>query len=182
MAWRRAIERADGPSALLLSRQVLEPMKRSAEQESRIARGGYVLSEAEMPLAVVLIATGSEVGIAMQAQTLLAEAGIGARVVSMPCTQIFDRQDCNWRHGVLPPGIPRVAVEAGHPDFWRKYVGLEGAVIGLAEFGESAPGPALFEHFSINAASVAEAARVRVRGLAGGRGDQLESQLMLSIQ
>ncbi|MGQ0700161.1 MAG: transketolase [Panacagrimonas sp.] len=179
LAWKSAIERSDGPSALLLSRQVLEPMKRSTDQEQQIARGAYVLSESVLPLAVVLIATGSEVGIAMQAQTLLAEAGIGARVVSMPCTQIFDRQDGNWRYGVLPPGVPRVAVEAGHVDFWRKYVGLEGAVIGMSEFGESAPAAALFDYFGINAAAVAEAARTRALRFA--RTEFADPQFELSI-
>lgn len=163
MAWQCAINRADGPSVLLLSRQALPPMSRSAQQEVDITRGGYVLSESSLPLAVLLMATGSEVGVAIQAQALLAEEGIGARVVSMPCTARFDAQHGTWRHGVLPPQVPRVAVEAGHPDYWHKYVGLEGAVIGLAEFGESAPGPQLFQHFGINAARVAEAARVRAR-------------------
>lgn len=181
VAWRCAIERADGPSALLLSRQVLQAFQRSEEQEAQIAHGGYVLAESALPLAVVLIATGSEVGVAMQAQTLLAEAGIGARVVSMPCTARFDRQPGTWRYGVLPPGIPRVAVEAAHPDFWRKYVGLEGAVIGISEFGESAPAAALFEHFGVNAASVAEAARVRARPPRGPLAEASESHITLSI-
>ena len=165
VAWQQAIQRDDGPSALLLSRQGLPENPSDAEREAWIAHGGYVLSEADDAAQVVLIATGSEVAIALQAQTLLAEEGIAARVVSMPCTQAFDRQHGTWRHAVLPPAIPRIAVEAAHRDFWRKYVGLEGAVIGLAEFGESAPAAQLFDHFGINAAAVAEAARVRVRNL-----------------
>jgi transketolase len=181
LAWRCAIERTDGPSALLLSRQGLTPMTRTTEQESQIVRGGYVLSESNLPLAVVLIATGSEVSIAMQAQTLLAEEGVGARVVSMPCTQAFDRQPGPWRHGVLPPGVPRIAVEAAHPDFWSKYVGLEGAAVGIAEFGESASAAQLFEYFRINAATVAEAARVRVRPRSTGVGEGLDPHITLSI-
>jgi transketolase len=176
VAWASAIGRKDGPSALLLSRQALPSMRRDAQQEADIARGGYVLSESALPLRVVLIATGSEVSLAMQAQTLLAEEGIGARVVSMPCTNLFDRQHGTWRHGVLPPAVPRVAVEAGHPDFWRKYVGLEGSVVGIAEFGESAPGPALFEHFGITAAHIAEAASSRFRNDGSAQGQPLADE------
>lgn len=175
-AWTSAIDRNEGPSALLLSRQALPQMRRDAQQEVDITRGGYVLSESTLPLRVVLIATGSEVSLAVQAQTLLAEEGIGARVVSMPCTSVFDRQHGTWRHGVLPPRVRRVAVEAGHPDFWRKYVGLEGSVVGLAEFGESAPGPTLFEHFGITAAQVAEAVSSCLRRDGGAHGEVLADE------
>ncbi|HTT39382.1 MAG TPA: transketolase [Burkholderiales bacterium] len=161
VAWRAAIERDDGPSALLLSRQNLPQVARTAS-ETTIARGGYVLADSALPLAVVLIATGSEVEIALQAQRLLADQAIGARVVSMPSTTVFDRQDRGWRSQVLPGGVPRLAIEAGHPDAWRKYVGLEGDAIGIARFGESAPAGKLYEHFGITAACVAQRARMLV--------------------
>jgi transketolase len=156
VAWRSAIERRDGPSALLLSRQALPRI--DAVNPGRAARGGYILSESPGALDVLLIATGSEVALALEAQRLLAEQGLGARVVSMPSTSVFDRQDEAWRAHVLPRGVRRVAVEAAHPDFWRKYVGLEGAVIGVASFGESAPAKDLFAHFGITAAEVTRAA------------------------
>jgi transketolase len=164
VAWRAALERHGehrGPTALLLSRQNLPQLARDAATEHAIARGGYVVSDSVQPLRVVLIATGSEVSLALDAQKQLAEQGIGARVVSMPSTSVFDRQDDAWRDLVLPPGVPRAAIEAGHPDFWRKYVGLDGAVIGIASFGESAPAGKLFEHFGITAARVVAAARER---------------------
>jgi transketolase len=158
-AWRCAVERSDGPSALLLSRQNLPQQARSAAAEAGIARGGYVLADADGTPAVVLIATGSEVALALQAKDRLAAEGIAARVVSMPSTSVFDRQLRDWQDAVLPPGVARVAVEAGHPDFWRKYVGLDGAVVGLGRFGESAPAPALFEYFGITTDRVVSAAR-----------------------
>jgi transketolase len=111
----------------------------------------------------VLIATGSEVALALDAQKLLAVEGLATRVVSLPCTSVFDRQDRAWQEQVLPPGIPRVAIEAGHPDFWRKYVGLEGEVLGITSFGESAPAGELYAHFGLTAEAIAAAAR-RVTG------------------
>ncbi|MFN9479700.1 MAG: transketolase [Betaproteobacteria bacterium] len=159
IAWKSAIERKRGPSALLLSRQNLPQYGREPATEDGIACGGYVLAEAEGALKVVLIATGSEVALAMEARKLLEAEGVGARVVSMPSTSVFDRQDKAWRDAVLPPGVPRVAVEAAHPDFWRKYVGLEGAVVGIASFGESAPAPKLYEHFGITVSGVVAAAK-----------------------
>jgi len=159
VAWRAAVERRDGPTALLLSRQNLPQVARSAATEAAIARGGYVLADSAGSAQVVLIATGSEVALALEAQQALAGEGIGARVVSAPCTSVFDRQDRDWQAQVLPPGLPRVAVEAGHPDFWRKYVGLEGEVIGIAGFGESAPAAELYAHFGLTAAAIAAAAR-----------------------
>jgi len=158
VAWQQAIER-HGPSALLLSRQNLPQQTRDAQSEAAIARGGYVLAESRHPIDVVLIATGSEVAIAIAAQTALAESNIGARVVSMPSTTVFDREDTRWQRAVLPSGIPRIAIEAGHPDFWRKYVGLEGKVIGVARFGESAPAGRLFDYFGLTTAAVVAAAR-----------------------
>ncbi len=161
VAWRAGVERRDGPTALLLSRQNLPPLAREAS-EAAIARGGYVLAEAEGPLALVLIATGSEVELALKARALLAAEGIGARVVSMPSTSVFDRQDRAWQSQVLPRGVPRVAIEAAHPDLWRKYVGLEGDVVGLDRFGESAPAGKLYEHFGFTAARIAQCARALV--------------------
>ena len=158
VAWMAAIERRDGPACLLFSRQNLPFQVRDATHIKQIARGGYVLADAASPQAIIL-ATGSEVSLAMAARTQLADAGIAVRVVSMPCTNVFDRQDVNYRESVLPKGIKRVAVEAGVPDFWRKYVGLEGAVIGLDRFGESAPAGELFKFFGITAEAIAEAVR-----------------------
>ena len=162
-AWAAAIERRDGPTSLLLSRQNLAFQQRSAEQIAAIKRGAYVLSEATGGAArAVIIATGSEVAIALVAQQALAAAGVAVRVVSMPCTSIFDRQDAAYRASILlcdakGRGIPRVAVEAGVTDYWRKYVGLEGAVIGIDRFGESAPINELYKFFGITAEHVAAA-------------------------
>src|SRR5688572_52021 len=159
-AWISAIGRKDGPTSLLLTRQNTPFVARSAEQIAGIARGGYVVSEAagSAPRAVV-IATGSEVGIALEAQKQLAQQNVAVRVVSMPSTSVFDRQDAAYRESVLPRGLPRVAVEAGVTDYWRKYVGLEGAVVGIDRFGESAPGGELFRHFGFTPEKVAAAAR-----------------------
>ncbi len=155
VAWARSIERKQGPSTLIFSRQNLPFQKRDAATLKMIDKGGYVLSEAEggHPQ-VILIATGSEVGLAMQGQAALTKEGIKARVVSMPCTGLFDRQDKAYQESVLPRGVPRVAIEAGVTDYWRKYVGLEGAVVGIDSFGESAPANILFEHFGFTVANV----------------------------
>jgi transketolase len=158
IAWCAGIERAGGPTALLLSRQNL-PQVAHAATDTAIARGGYVLADSAAPPQVVLIGTGSEVGLALEAQKLLAAEGVAARVVSMPCTSVFDRQDRAWQAQVLPPGLPRVAVEAGQPDYWRKYVGLEGEAIGITSFGESAPAAKLYAHFGLTAENIAAAAR-----------------------
>ena len=158
VAWACAIERRDGPSALCLSRQNLPRVLDDPARAAEVRRGGYVLRDAP-GARVVLIGTGSELQLALQAQALLAAAGIAARVVSMPGTTVFDRQDAAWQDAVLPPALPAVAVEAAHPDFWRKYVGRRGAVVGIARYGESAPAPALYAHFGITADAVAAAAR-----------------------
>jgi transketolase len=158
-AWASAIERNDGPSSLLLSRQNLAFQNRSSEQVASIARGAYVLSEASGAPRAVIIATGSEVSIALAAQQALAAEGIAVRVVSMPCTQLFDSQDAAYRDSVLPRGVPRVAVEAGVTDYWRKYVGLEGKVIGIDRYGESAPAGDLYKFFGITGDAVAAAVR-----------------------
>ena len=160
IAWQAAIERRDGPTALLLSRQNLPHQARDATALEGVHRGGYVLIESVGGAPqVVIIATGSEVALATGAREALAAEGVRARVVSMPSTTVFDRQDKAWRERVLPPGIPRIAIEAGVSDFWRKYVGLEGAVVGIDRFGESAPAGELFQHFGFTAAHVAAAAR-----------------------
>jgi transketolase len=158
VAWAVALERKDGPTSLALSRQSVPFVKRSPESVAAIRRGGYVLSDAPGARAVV-IATGSEVGLALAAQKTLAEEGIAVRVVSMACTSLFDRQDAAWRDSVLPRGLPRVAVEAGVTDLWRKYVGLEGAVVGVDRFGESAPAGDVYKFLGVDAAHVAEAVR-----------------------
>jgi transketolase len=158
VSWVASIERRDGPSSLLFSRQNLPFQARNAGQIAAIARGGYVLADADKPRAVI-IATGSEVGLAVAAKKALQEQGIGVRVVSMPCTSLFDRQDAAYRASVLPAGIPRVAVEAGVTDFWRKYVGLEGAVLGIDRFGESAPGGELFKFFGLTTEGVVAAVK-----------------------
>jgi transketolase len=152
-AWAAAIERSNGPTALLLSRQNLPHAWR--ESLEGIRRGGYVLSDAPWAKAV-MIATGSEVQLALAAQKLL---DFPVRVVSMPSTTVFDRQDAAYRDAVLPHGLPRVAVEAGVTGFWRKYVGLEGAVVGIDRFGESAPAADLFKHFGFTAENVEKAVR-----------------------
>jgi transketolase len=158
VAWIAALERRDGPACLLFSRQNLPFQVRDATRIKQIARGGYVLSDAASPKAII-IATGSEVSLAVGAQKLLADGGVAVRVVSMPSTNVFDRQDATYRESVLPKGIKRVAVEAGVTDYWRKYVGLDGAVIGLDRFGESAPAGELFKFFGITAEAVAEAVK-----------------------
>jgi transketolase len=163
VAWKCAVERKTGPSAMLLSRQNLVSSQHPEGAEARIARGGYVLSEASAKPQVVLIGTGSEVEIALKAQQLLEAAGVSTRVVSMPCTAAFDRQDEAYRNTVLPLYVPRVAVEAAQPDFWRKYVGLSGGVVGIATFGESAPAPELYKHFKITPEHTAEVAQAVLR-------------------
>ena len=149
-AWTHALARQDGPSALLLSRQNLAFQQRTTAQIADITRGGYILRDAEGGVPqVIIIATGSEVQLATAACETLKTQGVRCRLVSMPCTNLFDRQDTAWRNSVLQPGVPRVAIEAGVTDYWRKYIGLEGKVIGIDSFGESAPAEQLFQHFGI---------------------------------
>ena len=149
VAWKRAIERRDGPSCLIFSRQNLQHQLRTEQQVADIARGGYVLLDSpDAQFDLILIATGSEVELAMQAARQLIDAGRKPRVVSMPCPNVFDAQPLEWREGVLPSWCrKRVAIEAGVSDYWRKYVGLDGAVIGIDSFGASAPAEKLFPHF-----------------------------------
>jgi transketolase len=155
LAWKAAIERRTGPTCLLLSRQNLKPMQRTAEQMTQIERGGYVLLDPGTEPDAIIIATGSEVGMAMEAAAELARAGRRVRVVSMPCTSTFDAQDAAWRESVLPQACRRrVAVEAGIPDYWYKYVGLEGRILGVPRFGASAPGPEVYQYFGLTVAGV----------------------------
>jgi transketolase len=156
VAWAEAVKRTNGPATLIFSRQNLPFQQRSEAQVADIARGGYVLRDAADAKAI-LIATGSEIELAMKAADALAEQGVAVRVVSMPCTDVFDRQDAAYKASVLTKGIPRVAVEAGVTDFWYKYVGLEGAVIGIDTFGESAPAGVLFKHFGFTTEKVVDA-------------------------
>jgi len=158
VAWIAAVERADGPTSLVLSRQNLPYVKRDADTLAAIRRGGYVVSDAAGARAVI-IATGSELALALAAQKKLAEEGVPVRVVSMPSAEAFERQDGAYRASVLPKGMPRVAVEAGVSDYWRKYVGLEGAVVGIDRFGESAPAGELFKHFGFTPENVAKAVK-----------------------
>ncbi|MEA1031980.1 transketolase [Pseudomonas sp. N-137] len=148
VAWKYAIERNDGPSALIFSRQNLQHQNRDADQIGDITRGGYVLKDCIGEPELILIATGSEVGLAVQAYDKLTAQGRNVRVVSMPCTSVFDAQDAGYKQAVLPLQVSaRIAIEAAHADYWYKYVGLEGRVIGMTTYGESAPAPALFEEF-----------------------------------
>ena len=160
VAWARAIERTNGPTTLIFSRQNLPFQKRDAATIKLIDKGAYILSEAAdgNPQAII-IATGSEVALAMAAQKALSAEGIQVRVVSMPCTSLFDRQDQAYKESVLPPGINRVAVEAGVTDYWYKYVGFEGEIIGIDTFGESAPAEVLFKYFGFTVENVVEAVK-----------------------
>ncbi|WP_417535448.1 transketolase [Methylophaga sp.] len=155
VAWVAAVERKDGPSSLVLSRQGIPGRKHDTADFEGIRKGAYVLSEAEGGAAdVIIIATGSEVDLAVKAQEELKADGVKARVVSMPSTNVFDRQDQAYKDSVLTPGVKRVSVEAGVTDFWRKYVGLEGGVVGIDTFGESAPGGVLMKHFGFTVENV----------------------------
>jgi transketolase len=161
IAWAAAVDRKDGPTLLALSRQNL-PTVTGNVADADIARGGYVLSDCTGAAQVTFIATGSEVKLALDAQAALAGEGIATRVVSMPCTNVFDRQSADYRAAVLGGCDRRIAIEAAHPDFWRKYVGLDGAVIGIDRFGESAPAGQLFDVFGFSVANVMATARALV--------------------
>jgi len=161
VAWKRAIERRDGPSCLIFSRQNLQHQHRTDEHLGDISRGGYVLLDSlDATFDLVLIATGSEVELAMQSARVLMDEGRKVRVVSMPCPNVFDAQPIEWREGVLPSWCrKRVAIEAGVTDYWRKYVGLDGAVIGIDTFGASAPAEKLFPHFGFTVERIVAAAK-----------------------
>ena len=160
-AWAHSVERQDGPSALALSRQGMPKVLNAASDADKVRKGGYILSDMASPQAVIM-ATGSEVQLALQAQETLAAEGISTRVVSMPCTNLFDRQSEDYQEQIIPSDLPAVAVEAAHTDFWRKYVGRKGGVVGIDSFGDSAPAPVLYEYFGITATAVADAVRQRV--------------------
>ncbi len=160
VAWQAAIERADGPTSLIFSRQGLDVMPRDAQQVADVRRGAYVLLDSDQAPQAILIATGSEVGLAMQAAIKLQSEGVAIRVVSMPCTDVFEAQDAEYREQVLPAAVTaRIAVEALHADYWYKYVGLNGRIIGMTTFGESAPGGELMEHFGFTVDNVTAAVR-----------------------
>ncbi|MGB8517440.1 MAG: transketolase [Gallionella sp.] len=154
VSWVAAVERKDGPSSLIFSRQNLQFQKRDEAQIANIRKGAYVLSEAAGKAQAVIIATGSEVDLAIKAQAALAAEGVNVRVVSMPSTNVFDNQDQAYKDSVLPKGVKRIAVEAGVTGGWWKYVGLDGAVVGMDCFGESAPAPELFKHFGFTVDNV----------------------------
>ena len=154
-AWKSAIQRKDGPSALIFSRQGLPHQARNTEQVADIAKGGYILSDSEGTPDVILIATGSEVGLATDSAVKLRELGHKVRVVSMPCTNLFDAQPVEYQNAVLPQSINNViAIETAHVDFWHKYVGRAGKIIGMSTFGESAPGSVLLEHFGFTVENI----------------------------
>jgi len=158
-AWRTALERTNGPTALVLSRQTLAHQPRTRDQIDAIRRGGYVLIEPAAAPEAIIVATGSEVQLACAAASELAPEGLPVRVVSMPCVEIFEEQDADWRNAVFPPDLPVVAVEAGATRGWWRHVGRRGAVIGIDRFGESAPASELFAHFRFTPRRVADAVR-----------------------
>lgn len=160
VAWRCAIERQDGPTSLILTRQGLPHQDRSTAQVADIVRGGYVLKNTDGTPDIILIATGSEVALAVSAVEVLASDGVKARVVSLPCTDVFDKQDADYRESVLPAVVSaRVAIEAGVTQTWWRYVGSQGQVIGLDRFGESAPASELFDHFGFSTDNVVRVAK-----------------------
>jgi transketolase len=155
VSWKAAIERRDAPTSLIFSRQGLKAQVRTAEQLANVAKGGYVLSDCQGTADVILIATGSEVQLAMDSAAELTKLGQKVRVVSMPSTTEFDKQDAAYKESVLPKGVTkRVAIEAAHTDFWYKYIGFDGAVVGMTTFGESAPGGDLLKHFGFTVDNV----------------------------
>ena len=163
-AWKSAIEKEGGPTSLVFSRQGLPTLERTDEQFTNIAKGDYVLFESGDAPELILIATGSEVGLALESAKSLADSGTSLRVVSMPCVDVFESQDEAYRESVLPSGVrARLAIEAGHVDYWRKFVGLDGDVVGMTSFGASAPGGDLFKHFGFTVEQVV----AKAKGLIG---------------
>ena len=159
-AWKFALERKDGPSALIFSRQNLNHQTRDAAQIADINRGGYVLKDCAGEPELILISAGSEIGLTVQAYEKLTEQGRKVRVVSMPCTSVYEAQDAGYKQSVLPLQVSaRIAIEASHADYWYKYVGLEGRVIGMTTYGESAPAPALFEEFGFTLENILDQAQ-----------------------
>ena len=160
VAWRRAIERTAGPSSLILSRQGMPHQDRSPAQVEQISKGGYVLSDCASNPEAIIIATGSEVGLAVEAQAILIKGGVQVRVVSMPCVSLFESQDVVYRNSVLPQQVSaRVAVEAGSPEGWYRWVGTKGRVIGISQFGESAPAEQVYQHLGVTTDAVVKAVK-----------------------
>jgi len=160
IAWQQAVERQDGPSALIFTRQNLAQMDRTSAQLEAVKRGAYVLKDCDSTPELIFIATGSEVELAVKAADVLAAEGKKVRVVSMPSTNRFDKQDAAYRESVLPAAVTkRVAIEAGIADFWYKYVGFEGRVVGMNSFGESAPADQLFKLFGFTVDNVVAKAK-----------------------
>jgi transketolase len=158
VSWKAAIEHRDGPSCLVFSRQGLKHQPREPEQIEAIARGGYILRDCEGTPDVIIIATGSEVELAMAACESEVLENENIRVVSMPCTAVFDRQSLDYRDSVLPPTVSaRIVVEAAATDGWYKYIGMDGTVIGIDTFGESAPAKELFAYFGFTVDKVVDA-------------------------
>jgi len=159
VAWKAAIERRSGPTSLVFSRQSLYPQSRTPEQLSMIAQGAYILRDCDTTPELILIATGSEVDLAVKTAAILSDRGKKVRVVSMPSTSTFDRQDEAYKQAVLPIEVNnRIAIEAAHVDYWHKYVGFDGCIIGMTTFGESAPGAKLMEHFGFTVDNVVNVA------------------------
>jgi transketolase len=159
VAWKQAILRETGPSALIFSRQGLVCQPRNSEQVALIDRGAYVLVDCDSQPDLIFLATGSEVDLAVEAAKQLAGKSVKVRVVSVPCAEAFMDQDAEYRETVLPSDVlARVAIEAAHPDYWHKFVGLDGRIAGMSTFGESAPGPELMEHFGFNVENVVQVA------------------------
>jgi transketolase len=155
VAWKAALERTDGPTALVFSRQALPHQERDATQLQNVAKGGYVLSDSEGTPDLILIATGGELGLAQDAAAALREKGSNVRVVSLPSTDTFDAQSAAYKQEVLPLEVTnRVAIEAGIEDYWYKYVGLDGRIVGMSTFGESAPAGDLFKEFGFTVENV----------------------------
>jgi transketolase len=155
VAWAAGIQRRSGPTSLVFSRQGLPALARTDAQVADIAKGGYVLSDCEGTPELILIATGSEVALALDSAKALSEKGTKVRVVSMPSTDAFDAQDAAYQESVLPSSVTkRVAIEAAHVDYWYKYVGFGGAMVGMRTFGESAPGGDLLKHFGFTVENV----------------------------
>lgn len=160
VAWQAALRRSDGPTALVLSRQKLSPQKHTRAQLNEIHKGGYILVTEAHPLQIIFISTGSEIDLAVQAAASMNANQTGARVVSMPSADVFEAQDSAWQESVLPAGVRiRLAIEAAYPDYWRKWVGLDGAVVGISGFGASAPAADLADAYGLTAAKVLNAAQ-----------------------
>jgi transketolase len=158
IAWKQALTRQSGPTAMIFSRQTLPAQIKTPDQALQAHRGGYVLVPEQGALDAIIIATGSEVALAVEAAEKLTAAGKGIRVVSMPCAEVFEAQEAGYREAILPSDmLARVAVEAAHTDFWYKYVGLDGRVVGMSSFGESAPASDLFRHFGLTTDTVVTA-------------------------